>query len=118
MATKVDNNERTISDLDQQIAELQAQRKKIIALEREKDLELIRNLMHRHEFSEEELGFGKQRKESRNKLSKANLPAKYFDPTGNGKAWNGKGRKPKWIEGYLSANANSKLEDLLAPKSK
>lgn len=113
MATKADSNEKTISDLDQEIAELQARRKKMIESERREDLEKIRSLINRHGFKEEDLGFAKQRKEGK-RIGKSKVPPKYRHPDDPNTTWSGRGISPGWYKDHL-AKGNTK-ESMLIDK--
>lgn len=67
---------------------------------------------HALEMKARELGFNLadfvETKGRSDKGKKA--PPKYADPENPSNTWSGRGRKPKWLQGYLSAGKN--IEDL------
>lgn len=115
MATKTDSNEKTVSDLDQQIAALQALRKELVEKERKDDLEKIKTLISRHGFSEEDLGFTRQRKEIK-KIGRSKVPPKYVNPDDPKITWSGRGIPPGWFKAH-TAKGKTK-ESMLIDKAK
>jgi DNA-binding protein H-NS len=115
MATKTDNIEITVSELDQQIEKLQAQRKELVKKERKDDLEKIISLIRRHDFSEDDLGLTKQRKEGK-KPGRSKVAQKFFNPDNPRMTWSGRGREPNWYKENIAKGKTK--ENMLIDKAK
>jgi DNA-binding protein H-NS len=106
-----------IDSIENQIAELQAQKKKLLEKNRNEALANVRAIAAQYEFSAAELGFsGKAGRSSKNKDKvagvKSKAPAKYANPANPLQTWAGyKGPKPLWVQAHLKSGGS--LNDLL-----
>lgn len=88
----------TYDELQAEIAKLQEKANRIRQKEKEAAIATIRELMTKFEISPAELG-GVLKNGSKNSPP----TAKYRDPASN-QVWSGRGKPPKWMQAYLSAN--------------
>lgn len=96
-----------VTQLDQQIAELQAKRQEIITSQRAKAAEEIRAVIRQYGFSAQELGLGTHKTKTA-----VSREAKYANPQNPAQTWaGGKGKRPNWVRAHLERGG--RLEDLL-----
>ena len=91
-----------IRSLDQQIAQLQAQRDALFRSKRKEAVELARDLVQRFQLTPAQVALSSlSRTHAPNKLKR---PATFYDPS-RGLSWDGtlsgKGRKPNWIKAAM-----------------
>ena len=94
-------NTSELQMIEQQIAELQAQKKSILDTQRKDALREARKAIQDFEFTAAELGL------TGNK-TKAKREAKYRNPNNPSETWAG-GARPKWLAAYLKNGGN--IED-------
>lgn len=96
-------------DIQNKIAELQAQAQEIKTREFNEKVAMIKETMLAYGISVEDLQ-GKSAKESKAKSSSP-APAKYTGP--NGESWSGRGLMPRWLA-TLVKDGHSREEYLIA----
>ncbi len=100
-------NVEHLSQLDQQIAELQSRRQAILDTQRAQVLEDTRNNIRRFGFTSQELGFSVKAK-----AAAVVREARYANPANLSQTWpGGKGKRPGWVREHLERGGQ--LDDLL-----
>lgn len=84
-----------LSEIEQQIALLEKQKKAIIAQEKASVAEQVRGLITQYGLTAAECGFG-------NLQPKVEVPAKYRNPNPPHQTWAGRGGQPKWYRECLA----------------
>lgn len=108
------NDLNEVQSIDEQIAALQAQKKKLLDAKRTDALKEVLTLVRTFGFTAQELGLVAPVKAS-GASSKAKAEAKYQNPNNPAETWHGgKGPRPKWVKEYL--NNSGLLEDILIKK--
>ncbi|MDR2506635.1 MAG: H-NS histone family protein [Candidatus Accumulibacter sp.] len=82
-----------ITEIQQQIEALEAQKQKLIAQERSDIIEKIKAQIATYEIKASELGF---KTLGKIKAKRGVVPPKYKGP--KGELWSGRGRKPAWFQ--------------------
>lgn len=103
-----EQNENLLAELDQRIADLNAQRAEIIAAKRKEALVEARKLVSTFAFTASELGIGAAAVAERAK--RAPVKPKYRNPADASATWSGRGQKPVWVKELLAKGG--KLEDV------
>jgi len=114
---------KTYADLQKQIAKLQSQAERMRKGSLDKAIALIRELMEKNGISIADLSEALAAKGKKGKAAKATSPKgermraavkpKYQSPTDPSLTWTGRGRKPKWVQGWI--DGGNDLEKLLIP---
>lgn len=104
-----------IASIDKKIAELQAQRKKLLDASRAEALKDVRGIIAQYDFTAKELGIeaGGQDRGSEGKTRAKPVP-KYANPADKSQTWSGRGVPPKWMKKLTDAGASK--EDFLIAK--
>lgn len=89
----------THQELQDQIATLQAQAKKLKLADKAAAVKTIKQLMADHGITVADLTVKKR----------AKVQPKYCNPANPSQTWTGRGRKPAWVKNYAN------LDDLLIP---
>ena len=97
--------------IEQQIADLFAQKQKILAEKRGEALREVKNIIEMYGFTASELGL------QRKKMGATDKPvaAKYVNPENANETWTGRGKKPNWVARVLAQGRH--LEDMRIDKA-
>ena len=102
--------QKDLSNIEKQIAELEAQRDKILQESRAQALIEARELVHTFNFTASELSISRERKVSM-AIPKQHVKPKYHNPSNPSQNWTGRGKPPRWFGELLEQGATK--EDLL-----
>lgn len=91
-----------LQTIEQQIAELEARRREIIALEKMGVITEVRGKIKQYGLSAVDCGFGDLKE-------KTTLAPKYRNPANHSQTWAARGQQPKWLAEAIARGA--KLED-------
>ena len=99
-----------MNELEQEIAQLEAKKRSILAEKRKQAREDVRAAIRLYGFTPKELGLALARGKAR--AATAAKEAMYRNPQNPAQTWHGgKGPKPKWVRALLDAGV--RLEELL-----
>lgn len=104
--------QKDLNNIEKQIAELEAQRDKILQESRAQALVEARELVHTFNFTASELGISRERKASM-AIPKQHIKPKFHNPSNPSQNWTGRGKPPRWFSDLLEQGATK--EDLLIP---
>lgn len=93
--------------IEQQIADLLAQKQKLLAEKRIETLKEVKSIIALYGFTASELGLHRK---NMGATGKSIVAAKYVNPENANETWTGRGKKPHWVERVLAQGRH--LEDL------
>ena len=104
--------QKELSNIEKQIAELEAQRDKILQESLTQALVEARELVHTFNFTASELGISRERKTPM-AIPKQHIKPKFHNPSNPSQNWTGRGKPPRWFSDLLEQGATK--DDLLIP---
>lgn len=98
----------TVTDIDKEIADLQAKKAQLIETSRNQTIADIKVLISQYSLTASELGLNKK---TNTKGSKTKAKAKFKNPADQSQTWSGRGIQPKWVKEYIKSGKT--LDSLL-----